>query len=345
MANKKGGDSSKASNPPVKKPTTAPKATSAKAPVKVYSSPPKPITPKPIQSPAKVASVMNSPKPSPSAPTSTAGNRVASTMTSTAGKAVGKAVGKAAGKTVLKTLAKTVAKRLPYVGAAYGAYELGKAGYDAYQASKEGKKSTTPSTGTGIKKYAASSSSSVKLPLTEQTVKANKTGKPVTSSSVTPSKSDSLKENNQSTSASAPAKTQEKKTGGGGGSRAATTTSRANTPAPSKPGLRAKVPVSSSRVSSTLNVPKRENIDVTYKPEARKYSDTEKKVLALTDKGGVGGKNLTEGERMKLKSLQAKRASEKMEAEKQKSRSNNKAIRKSVRAGKFNARQVKKSAK
>ena len=129
---------------------------------------------------------------------------------------------------------------------------------------------------------------------------------------------------------STPAKTDEKKGGGGGDgggrSTAATTTSRANTPTSSKPGLRAKVPVSSSKVSSTLEVPKRETVDVTYKPKARNYSDTEKKVLALTDKGGVGGKDLTESERMKLKSLQAKRASEKMKAERQGNRAEKKQI-------------------
>lgn len=127
---------------------------------------------------------------------------------------------------------------------------------------------------------------------------------------------------------STPAKTEEKKGGGDGGGRstAATTTSRANTPTSSKPGLRAKVPVSSSRVSSTLEVPKRKTVDVTYKPKARNYSDTEKKVLALTDKGGVGGKDLTESERMKLKSLQAKRASEKMKAERQGNRAEKKQI-------------------
>jgi hypothetical protein len=125
---------------------------------------------------------------------------------------------------------------------------------------------------------------------------------------------------------STPAKVEGNKGGASTRQRAAVTTSKANTPAPStssSTGFRAKVPIR----TSTLDIPKRETVDVTYKPKARNYSDTEKKVLALTDKGGVGGKNLTEGERMKLKSLQAKRASEKMKAERKDNRVGNKSNR------------------
>jgi Spy/CpxP family protein refolding chaperone len=155
-----------------------------------------------------------------------------------------------------------------------------------------------------------------------------------------------VRNNNQATSlssSSAPAKTEEKKGGGGGGAKG---TKGAGTSAGS----------SARKVTRTaaakISAPKREmpstelsrpSMSIQKGPEKREFTKTESKIAGELQKM-KSGEN-TEASRAKIKALQDKRRAEKMKAERQKNRSNNKALRKSARAAKFNARQVKKSAK
>ena len=145
-----------------------------------------------------------------------------------------------------------------------------------------------------------------------------------------------------SSSSSAPAKTEEKKGGDGG----AKETKGAGTSAGS----------SARRVTRTaaakISAPKREmpstelsrpSMSIQKGPEKREFTKTESKIAGELQKM-KSGEN-TEASRAKIKALQDKRRAEKMKAERQKDRSNNKALRKSARAAKFNTRQVKKSAK
>lgn len=190
-------------------------------------------------------------------------------------------------------------------------------------------KTKTPATGSNIRKYM---SPSVKLPLTEQTVKANKTGKATPSTSPSPS--------------SAPVKSEEKKTGGGGGERrrAASNVSRANTPTGSEPKKVTRT------VAAEFSAPKRElgkfsAPGIQKGPEKRKFSDTQIKIMEAMQKEKQADGTMSASAQMKIKSLKEKEKMANMKAERQKNKSNNKALRKSVRAGKFNARQVRKSAK
>jgi hypothetical protein len=154
---------------------------------------------------------------------------------------------------------------------------------------------------------------------------------------------------NKNTSSPTPAKTEEKKGGSGGGKKAATSTTKVTKSASSKPGLRAKVPISLSRVSSNLSIPKRKTIDVTYTPKQeskpstqkeRSYSKTEKKMIPLAEKVKKG-ENVAASQ-MKLKALQDKRRAEKMRAE----RKENRTAKKSNRTEKRSAvKAVKKSYK
>jgi hypothetical protein len=188
-------------------------------------------------------------------------------------------------------------------------------------------KTKTPATGSDIRKY-MTSSSSIKLPLTEQTVKANKTGK-----------SESAPAVKNNTSTSAPAKTKEKKTGGGGNSgrrRVDTPVSKAATPSPV---IRTeKITPKKKLAPIPLGLPERKRPTV-----ARQYSSTERKINEQIEKVKKG--EGVEAAQMKIKSLKEKEKAQQAKSQRQEKRSNNKALRKSVRAGKFNARQVRKSAK
>ena len=104
--------------------------------------------------------------------------------------------------------------------------------------------------------------------------------------------------------------------------------------------------------AAKISAPKREmpstelsrpSMSIQKGPEKREFTKTESKIAGELQKM-KSGEN-TEASRAKIKALQDKRRAEKMKAERQKDRSNNKALRKSARAAKFNARQVKKSAK
>jgi len=116
--------------------------------------------------------------------------------------------------------------------------------------------------------------------------------------------------------------------------------SKENTPSSSKPGIRAKVPISSSRVSSNLSIPKRKTVDVTYKPNKKSKPSTQKKMIPLVEKVKKG-ENVAASQ-MKLKALQDKRRTEKMRAE----RKENRTAKKSNRTEKRSAvKAVKKSYK
>jgi Spy/CpxP family protein refolding chaperone len=151
-----------------------------------------------------------------------------------------------------------------------------------------------------------------------------------------------------SSSSSAPAKTEEKK--GGGGSGGAKGTKGAGTSAGSsarKVTRTAAAKISAPKREMPSLIQKRESpiktSGIQKGPEKREFTKTESKIAGELQKM-KSGEN-TEASRAKIKALQDKRRAEKMKAERQKDRSNNKALRKSARAAKFNARQVKKSAK
>lgn len=146
---------------------------------------------------------------------------------------------------------------------------------------------------------------------------------------------------NKNTSSSAPAKTEKKKTGGGGGGerrRAASSVSKTNTPSVAAPKKQQNIAQKKGPSPVGLGIPERKKPTV-----ARQYSSTERKINEQIEKVKKG--EGVEAAQMKIKSLKEKEKMANMKAERQKNRSNNKALRKSVRAGKFNARQVKKSAK
>ena len=303
MANKKGTASPKASNPPVKKPNVAapkalaPKTAPAKAPVKVYSSPPKPITPKPIQSPAKAASVMNSPKPSSSAPTSTAGSRVASSMTSVAGKTAAKTVG----KSIAKTVGKTLLKGVPYVGAAIAGYELADAAYSAYKANKAKKAESSPSTGEGIKKYMTSGPSS------------NAT----TKGPVKPGARSAASVTQQKSADSYYSKLAGNKPSGSPAKRKVVRTTSAAISAPKR-----EMPSGISKPS----VP-----GVQKGPEKRQFSDTEVKTMTAMKKGTQANGTMSEDAQRKIASIRAKARVKEARVERKSQRVEKRAAVKAVR--------------
>lgn len=298
----------KAAAPAKPSPAAQPQA-SAKGPVKVYSSPPKPTTPKPIQSPAKAARVMSSPKPAPSAPTSTAGSRAASAMTSTAGKKVAQT----AGKTLLKTAGKAVLKRLPYVGAAIGAYELGSAAIDAY---KENKKANAPK-GTG----------DIMSTMEKNKGKSfNASGKPsITKPSVAKPNAAQQKSADEyyTKLASGPKKT---------------TAPKASSEVKRKPVRTAAVEFSAKRDITKQGAPSKPSVpDIQSRPERTDLSKREAKMVAQIQKI-KSGKTSTEAAQARIASLQAReRMANQRAARKEK--------RAAVKSAKANVKAVKRSYK
>jgi len=121
---------------------------------------------------------------------------------------------------------------------------------------------------------------------------------------------------------------------GGGGSRAVATTSKANTPAPNR-----QQKITPKKGLSPIPLPERKKPTV-----AREYSKTERNINEQIEKIKKG-EGSTEAAQMKIKALRQKERAQQAKSQRQEKRSDMKMLRKAARAGKFNARQVKKSAK
>ena len=125
----------------------------------------------------------------------------------------------------------------------------------------------------------------------------------------------------------------------GKGSRAATITSKANTPASSAPAPNRQQKITPKKGLSPIALPERKKPTV-----AREYSKTERNINEQIEKIKKG-EGSTEAAQMKIKALREKERAQQAKSQRQEKRSDMKMLRKSARAGKFNARQVKKSAK
>jgi len=180
-----------------------------------------------------------------------------------------------------RALGKAVLRKVPYVGAALMAADLGKSAYDAYQNSKSKKEPASPSTGEGIKKYMnAGSNPSGNTTTTKGPVKPG--GKP--GLNVDQKKSAdayySKLAGNKPASSTAPAK------------RKVTRTAAATISAPKR------------EMPSTMSKPSTPGIQ--KGPEKRKFSDTEVKTMTAMKKGTQANGTMSEGAQRKISSIRAK---------------------------------------
>lgn len=242
---------------------------------------------------------------------------------STAGKTAGKTIAKTAGKTIAKSLL----KRLPYVGGAYAAYELADASYNAYKNSKTNKKDDvkvkTPNKSKGgLSKYAP------RPTLTDRI----ESFKPA-------SKSDGLADYMKTVEGDDFTKKTKSKP-------ASKPASKPKTPRPTiidSPKRTLSGSVVGDKASVDFKTPttkKGPKPNIGKGPEKRTYSDTEKKILGVMDKGKKADGTMRESAKSRIKNIQSKAKRVSARSERKEGRATK---RTAVKTAKANLRAARKS--
>jgi len=110
-----------------------------------------------------------------------------------------------------------------------------------------------------------------------------------------------------------------------------------------KPGFTPKMgSPTSSKIKKSLDIPKREAVDISYKPKARTYSDSEKKIMSVMEKGKKKDGTMKEGAQRRIASIRAK---ERASAQRAENKAGRVAKRSAVKTAKTNVKAVRKSFK
>ncbi len=97
-----------------------------------------------------------------------------------------------------------------------------------------------------------------------------------------------------------------------------------------------------SKISKEAKFKKSEPVNISYKPEARTYSDSEKKIMGVMEKGKKADGTMKEGAQRKIASIRAK---ERAVAQRAENKAGRVAKRAAIGEAKANVKAVRKSFK
>lgn len=110
-----------------------------------------------------------------------------------------------------------------------------------------------------------------------------------------------------------------------------------------KPGITPKIgSVMPSKIKKSLDIPKREAVDISYKPKARTYSDSEKKIMSAMEKGKKKDGTMKESAQRKI---QAVRTKERLATQKIRNKAERAEKQYEVKSAKDKVKAVRKSFK
>jgi len=104
-----------------------------------------------------------------------------------------------------------------------------------------------------------------------------------------------------------------------------------------------------SKIKKSLDIPKREAVDISYKPKTRTYSDSEKKMMSVMEKGKKADGTMKESAQRKIQAIRTKDRMAAKKVENKAARAENKAgrvaKRAAVKTAKASVKAVRKSFK
>jgi hypothetical protein len=110
-----------------------------------------------------------------------------------------------------------------------------------------------------------------------------------------------------------------------------------------KPGITPKMgSLTQTKINKSLDIPKREAVDISYKPKTRTYSDSEKKIMRVMEKGKKSDGTMKEGAQRRIASIRAK---ERAVAKRAENKANRVEKRAAIGEAKANVKAVRKSFK
>lgn len=110
-----------------------------------------------------------------------------------------------------------------------------------------------------------------------------------------------------------------------------------------KPGITPKMgSVMPSKIKKSLDIPKREAVDISYKPKARTYSDSEKKMMSVMEKGKKADGTMKESAQRKIQAIRTK---ERLATQKIRNKAERAEKRYEVKSAKDKVKAVRKSFK
>ena len=110
-----------------------------------------------------------------------------------------------------------------------------------------------------------------------------------------------------------------------------------------KPGITPKMgSVMPSKINKSLDIPKREAVDISYKPKTRTYSDSEKKMMSVMEKGKKADGTMKESAQRKIQAIRTK---ERMATQKIRNKAERDEKRFEVKSAKDKVKAVRKSFK
>jgi hypothetical protein len=110
-----------------------------------------------------------------------------------------------------------------------------------------------------------------------------------------------------------------------------------------KPGITPKMgSAMPSKIKKSLDIPKREAVDISYKPKTRTYSDSEKKMMSVMEKGKKADGTMKESAQRKIQAIRTK---ERMATQKIRNKAERAEKRYEVKSAKDKVKAVRKSFK
>jgi len=110
-----------------------------------------------------------------------------------------------------------------------------------------------------------------------------------------------------------------------------------------KPGITPKMgSAMPSKIKKSLDIPKREDVDISYKPKTRTYSDSEKKMMSVMEKGKKADGTMKESAQRKIQAIRTK---ERMATQKIRNKAERAEKRYEVKSAKDKVKAVRKSFK
>jgi len=110
-----------------------------------------------------------------------------------------------------------------------------------------------------------------------------------------------------------------------------------------KPGITPKMgSVMPSKINKSLDIPKREAVDISYKPKTRTYSDSEKKMMSVMEKGKKADGTMKESAQRKIQAIRTK---ERLATQKIRNKAERAEKRYEVKSAKDKVKAVRKSFK
>jgi hypothetical protein len=110
-----------------------------------------------------------------------------------------------------------------------------------------------------------------------------------------------------------------------------------------KPGITPKMgSAMPSKIKKSLDIPKREAVDISYKPKTRTYSDSEKKMMSVMEKGKKADGTMKESAQRKIQAIRTK---ERLATQKIRNKAERAEKRYEVKSAKDKVKAVRKSFK